>query len=231
MRKMKKSGVLASQRKITVDKRLILGLGPGKCGTMSLATLLDSQIDATVTHEEFAERMRRHFNNACLLMALKEMLARETGIIGDVAYYWLHYVKGLLLYSSTKFICLKRARNEVIESHWTELDGSPIEKPPTFPGMKTVGINLIGDTLLSEDSPITMQSVKEHTGKMWDSYYQRAEHFERMRPENFRIFPIEDLNSEEGVKEILNFAGFPEDKQVIEVGIWENKRRALLNGR
>ena len=39
---------------------------------------------------------------------------------------------------------------------------------------------------------------------------------------------MECLNKEEGVKEILDFAGIPEEKQVIEVGIWENKRRQLL---
>lgn len=213
------------------DKRLIIGLGSGKCGTMSLATLLNNQVDASFSHEGFANQMRRHFNNDCLLKALKVILARESRIIGDVAYYWIHYVKSLLLNTPTKFICLKRDRTAVIESFWTGLTGEPIDTLPQFSGMKVVGLNLVGNTVISDPDPFTLDRAKDQTGEMWDAYYGQAEHFERLRLTHFRIFSLDKLNSEEGVKEILDFAEIPEENQVVEVGIWENKRRALLNGR
>ncbi len=47
-------------------------------------------------------------------------------------------------------------------------------------------------------------------------YYEECEEYEKSMPENFRIFDIEDLNSYEGVRSILEFCGISEEEMEID---------------
>jgi hypothetical protein len=49
-------------------------------------------------------------------------------------------------------------------------------------------------------------SRDEAIAAYWEDYYRQAEMLERMS--NFKVFPMEKFNSEEGVKELFDFLEF-----------------------
>lgn len=243
---MMKSLVRDNLSDIIVDKRLIIGCGTGRCGTLSLSKLLNLQPDTDITHErfhigarfrpddEFTYQLSYECNPHKLEHALKRLFERETSIVGDVAFYWINYIGVLLaLKPSTKFICLKRNKHDVVESFWMRDDGKPVGGPDLHGLNMTVkGVELAGQYLdLRSHRGPAMKQLKEGTGQNWETYYAVSEILEKKYPKSFKIFPTEALNSEDTVKEILIFMGFAEDNQVVQAGIWENKRRVLFNGR
>jgi len=179
--------------------KLIIGLGTGRCGTSSLSLLFNSQKDSYFTHE-FIPHLPWNFNAFTLLDRLEELKKFKGNYIGDVALYYLPYVRFILsVEPKTKFICLERNREKVIKSFlsickerdmWTNDPNrtvTPIEISfPKYP---------ISDKKLA-------------IGMYWDEYFELAHQLEKEFPNNFKIFQIEKLNSKEGVKEILDFAGF-----------------------
>ena len=220
------------------EKRIILGLGSGRCGTKSLATLLNFQADTEISHEEFNSprqpfRLSYDYNPKNLALAFKVLSLRDTPIVGDLAFYWINNVISLLNHKpETKCICLKRDKESVVESFWARNDGSPMTGDLNFRGLnlKIKGVAVAGMFMkaASECGP-NIDLLKKKTGEVWDNYYTQAEKLEHTYPDNFKVWPTEALNEEEKVTEMLEFAGFK--NPVIEVGVWEHKRRALLNGR
>lgn len=223
-----------------MDKQLIIGLGPGRCGTTSLAKLLDLQSDTSVTHELFDSRkldfdLSYKYRPKNLEKAIQFLSRRPEPIIGDVAYYWLHQVIPVLedYNADTKFICLARIKEDVVESFFTQNDGRPFLSPRNFGGLslKVKALAVGGLVLPADDSSNEAIAIlKDKVGNTWDYYQKASKKLAKEYPENFQIFPMETLNTKEGVEEILDFAGIAEEKQVIEVGIWLNKRRAYVKG-
>lgn len=89
--------------------RLILGCGPGRCGSRSLSILLDSQADSSCTH-------------SCPLTgkykaSLMELMNRTSRFAADVAPWWLWRASGIHGdMPDAKFIILWRPADEVIRS-------------------------------------------------------------------------------------------------------------------
>lgn len=216
----------------STDKQLVIGLGSGKCGSTSLARLLDLQKDSEFTHEEFGISLPYDVHPKKLEKALEIIYSREPTIIGDVAFYWRHHVPYILRrIPSAKFICMKRDRELTTQSFWSRSDGSPMgNTPKTFRGVE---MNIKGAVLAGQFIPLwgknlhpNMEQLKQGTRKSWDYYYEHADRLEREFPGNFRVFPVEALNSEETVREILDFAGIPKKNQEIIVNIRENQGRS-----
>lgn len=191
-------------------QRVIIGLGSGRCGTRSLAELLNLQPDSFVTHEALPMPWNRQPDVTSLMIG--RLLARTENIIGDVGYYWINYVEDLLsIRPEAKFICLKRDRQEVIDSMWGYTRG--------------LNVHPVDDWFRMY--PRYNVHPKDAVGFMWDDYQALAESLERKYPENFVIVWIDKLNSEDGIRYILDFAGIPEDEQVITTGIHLNKRDSV----
>ena len=187
-------------------RKIVIGLGSGRCATMSLAHLLDSQPDSDVTHE--AHALPWDFELRIWQEQTKRFFLRRAEIIGDVGYYWINYVERLLKKEpQVKFICLKRDRQEVIESMWVHSRGLNVH--PTDDWMRMY--------------PRYPCDRKTAIGLMWDDYYKIAESLQGRYPKSFRIFDIGSLNTEKGQKEILSFAGIK--NPILEVGIRVNKSK------
>lgn len=187
--------------------KVVIGLGSGRCGTRSLAELLNLQPDSLVTHEALPMPWNRKPDVTSLMIG--KLLERTTNIIGDIGYYWINYVEDLLsARSEAKFICLKRDRQEVIDSMWDFTRGLNVH--PTDDWFRMY--------------PRYSADLKEAVGFMWDHYYAIADRLQIKYPENFVSFSMHRLNTETGVKSILDFAGIPKGEQVIKVGIHLNKR-------
>lgn len=183
---------------------LIIGLGTGRCGTLSLATLLDRQPAAHVTHERWHRHTAWTGSLAVVDQAIGQMLSENTTLTGDVAHYYLPYVPHIARrVPQARFVCLERNREEVIESflhkigrghRWLEHDGSHWQTDPVW------------DKCFPK-YPITDR--RRAIARYWDEYAEHARHLAETLPDRFRIFPTETLNTESGQQTLLAFAGLP----------------------
>jgi len=185
--------------KLLENRRLIIGLGSGRCGTTSLAHLLNIQEDSDVTHEYHVEGI---FNlledsvHSLALFCLIDILGREAKVVGDVSYYWLRYAKILTSFSGdVRFICLQRDKEATIESFMK----SPVQIK----------------------SPMS-QYTKSDFSRHYDEYYMWVNYYAERHPDKFRLFDIEALNTEEGQRSVLNFAGF--STHSYDIGVKLNSR-------
>ena len=207
----------------TRDKRLIIGLGTGRCGTSSLRALLRCQPDTNATHETML--LPHKFNERKFKQYMQKLHRRSEEIVADVALWNLSYVTAILAeYHNTKFICLKRDKEAVVTSfirktskrnHWTRFDSEhwsdekwPRERKCPY-----------------QNCYPRFDADKERAiGFYWDHYEVVSEIYEQAFPDSFRIFPVEDLNTRDGCEKILSFAGYEE--MIIKVGIHKN---AIVN--
>lgn len=190
-------------------ERVVIGLGSGRCGTASLARLLNLQPNASVTHEacplpwEFCRDIWDW--NMRKLNSGKPPWDKE--VVGDVGYYWVNYVERLLnLLPETKFICLKRDRQEVMDSYMVHSSGLNVH--PTDDWFRMF--------------PRYDLPKKEAVGAMWDDYCKISEGWEKKYPESFKIMDVDKaLNSEDGMREMFDFLLI--DNPVVNIGIRLNQ--------
>ncbi|MFT7473665.1 MAG: hypothetical protein ACI81L_000580 [Verrucomicrobiales bacterium] len=181
----------------------IIGLGSGRCGTVSLSLLLNGQLDSEVTHES-RPVLPWQFDRDVLRLRTNDLLDRTSAFAGDVAYYYLPYVRTLASENhDIRFLCLERDFEEVVSSmmaktegrnHWVDHDGSHWANDPVWdPTMPTYS---------SMEKEIAVRRyVRE--------YYQMARRLEHDLT-NFRIFPTAALNGVSSQLELLEFCGFPQ---------------------
>lgn len=199
---------------------LIIGLGTGRCGTVSLATLLDAQPNVSVTHES-TPLLPWTISLRDLDDKLESLMHRNVRMAGDIAYYYLPYVEHIILRSpDVKFVCLRRAKEEVVRSymvktegrnHWMVHDGNDWtldpKWDPTYPKFNAT----------NKESAVSAY---------WDTYYEEVERLVKSHPTSVQIFDIEkSLNTAEGVNELLEFVGIPQSDRVLHVG---HRGNALL---
>ena len=201
--------------------RLIIGLGTGRCGTVSLKALLSLQPNTNATHETML--LPHKFSEVKYKQYMARLWKRPEEISADVALWTLSYVTAIIAeYPTTKFICLKRDKEPVVKSfiaktarnrnHWTRYDSKHWNEEEWFREHTCPYRNCY---------PRFDANKEEALGFYWDYYYTIAETYEKAFPDNFRIFPIEELNSQDGCARILDFAGYSEMN--IQVGIHRNR--------
>jgi len=96
---------------------ILIGYGTGRCGTKSLASFLNQQEGFNVTHESVGLAWYPILSDT--ESALDEFVSRKGDVVGDVAFYWIHYV-GLMIrkYENVKAINIYRDDDEVVDSFW-----------------------------------------------------------------------------------------------------------------
>ncbi len=204
-------------------RQLVIGMGTGRCGTVSLATLLDAQPAAWVLHEGVLDGAHRMLpwqpDPDALDRWLGTLRARSDGhaLFGDVGPYFLPYVELLAEREpEARFVCLKRDRAETVRSflqktegrnHWYDHGGDGwAEDPlwdPAFP---------------SFDEPDKAAAL----GRYWDAYYAEADRLAARHPDRFRVFPTETLNAAEGRAALLDAAGYTGER-VLDLALRENR--------
>jgi len=127
-------------------------------------------------------------------MVLDDLANRKEPVVGDVACWWLDSIPLMLDYDGLdiRFICLKRDKEKTIDSL------SRLYEKPIIP------------------------RIYKAMEKYYDDYYKDFGKYAWKHPESFAIFSTENLNSLDGQKEILNFAGF--ENHQYDVGKRLNKR-------
>jgi len=195
----------------------VVGTGTGRCGTSSLAALLSAQNGADVTHERWRSRVPwtegQHWARS-LVEECEESLEGGARVAGDVAFQWQWYAEGLIE-AGARIVYLLRNCEEVVESFirksgprnnwepWPELDEDErFRFHECFPSFAA-------------------ESKREALRMYWRLSVGRARDL-NARHDAFEIFPTEALNSEGGVKGILDHLQVPTAARTIETGIRAN---------
>lgn len=188
----------------------VLGIGTGRCGTVSLATLLNSQPDSAVTHEsvllpweitaETCEKAKSYIAGLS-----------SGGVCGDVSFSWVRYTPFLMQeFPDLKVVALSRDKEQVIDSylkkvglmdHWHP---SP-KYPSSFDGIYP---SFVGATKRDRLS-MYCDLYKSLIDKLCFDFGDRIC---RMK--------MEDLNTVEGVGRLLAFLGV---ENPVVVHPWRNQ--------
>lgn len=197
---------------------LVIGMGTGRCGTLSLTSVLNQQPNTKVTHEQppllpwdspvrtslIHERIRRMRSS------------RQERMIGDVASFYLPYVPDIVASEpDVRIVCLKRPREEVVQSFCQWLD--KVHPLPTNHWARRPTEDWHHEPVWTRIFP-KYDSIDRETGirRYWNEYYATAEELVRQWPGNIRIFEMrESLNTARGLSELLSFVGIPSDQQVL----------------
>lgn len=189
-------------------RKLILGLGSGRCGTTTLSHLFRIQEGCRCSHEyfstsEYGIKWKEDFDvmKACVV----RILLNDAPIVGDVAFYWINYVPHVLsLVRDARLICLKRDEDETVAS----FESRPAEFKTRYNFKDQLAI--YGDEKFTGHAFPRYRDVSpnESLHLYYKEYYEIAERMEHFYPNNFKIFDIGYLNHKEGQKEILDFTGF-----------------------
>ena len=111
-------GHLRDRRKLESPGQLVIGLGPGRSGSTSLAQLLTQPEDAHVTHEvpppifvqPTSAQLDFHFERF-------DLLRQYHSLIGDVCHWWLYATDPLVAaFPDVKFVTIIRPTQEIVRS-------------------------------------------------------------------------------------------------------------------
>jgi len=117
-----------------MKKQLIIGMGTGRCGTVSLYNLLNSQKNSFARHES-KPLLTWTFNKNAINTKLKKFFKRKEKYVGDVNSCYLPYAAYICKnIPSVRIVVLKRPKNEVVKSfmkqtsyfnwnHWVDHKG------------------------------------------------------------------------------------------------------------
>lgn len=215
-------------------KRIIFGIGTGRCGTQSLAALLGEQEGVDYASHEYGRTWTRWGVDVVFLYRIiSNLSARPGDIVADVSFYHLSNMEAILSLGDRdikrnidfKVICLKRDKELVLRSfmkatksdrgefnHWTDR----ASKHWTDNNYDEYGQ---WDPMYPKyDLP-----KEEAIGKYYDDYYTKAEDLFKKFPGNFRIFDtVSVLNNESAQIDMLEFAGFTPGPLAIRLDIRKN---------
>ncbi len=201
---------------------VILGMGTGRCGTHALAELLNRQPNAHFTHEG---RPLLPWRCAPGQPGIRERLrrlrrTRPQKLIGDVALFYLPHVEEAIAEEpGIRIICLERPREEVVASFckW----GDTVHPIPTDHWAEEPPEGWYHDPYWTRIFPQYPIALGREAGirRYWDEYHVRANELSRTFPAHVRIFPTTALNTEDGVRAVLTFAGIASDRQVVLPGV------------
>ena len=215
--------------------KLIIGLGTGRCGTRSLAKLLDSHDEISAGHEQ--KYMLWDPDAKVADKFLRKLLNNGSKLSADVGFYWINYVDHISdNYPGTKFICLKREKEKVIES-FMRGDVNPMHSNLILELMSDK-ITRLRDTVTQEelyemdentrewvetywDEPMLDNCIlkeffpnydgggrRDYLSRYYDDYYEKAKAYAKKYMQNFVLMDMDfALNSQKGINTIFNFIG------------------------
>lgn len=175
-------------------RMIIIGLGTGRCGTLSLAKMLNSQNNCEITHEQ--KPILEWYGKD--LEVVRSRIAKYQKLdiyAGDVSSAYLNYVEDIyeIAGNEVRFICLERDKEENIKSwlrktkynYWSKYAKQDKKWSKIFPKYEEK----------DRSKAISMY---------WEEYKSKSDSLEKLLPV-FRKFKTEDLNKEEKLIEMLDF--------------------------
>ncbi len=207
-------------------KKFVYGMGCGCCGTASLALLLNSQPNALVSHE-MSPILPWTLDQGRIQWKYGQLdhQSHLFDLVGDVGTYYLSYI-GFLMKSleevevlaegyDFKFVIMKRNKEDVIKSFMKKFKrqhNNPLQNHDD----PTLKVDKWDDAFPKYNDVSLEDAIKLY----YDDYYKIADIFIERHPDNVRMFDVDSLNTETGVKDILDFVGV--ENQSVMTGIKKN---------
>ena len=192
---------------------MFLGVGTGRCGTVSLAKLIGDCDNCVVFHEaNWGHKQHKHntplpwvFDEDQASLRMKNMKKRESvdSLFGDVAFYYLNYLDFFLeKYPNLKIVHIYRDKEEVVKSYLAKTSS---EFGPKDYDNWTKGSN-IADKIWTPCYPqYEVDSKREGISRYYDEYISKTEKYKD------RMFEIDvkNLNSFEYQAKLFDYLQIP----------------------
>lgn len=193
--------------------RLIIGLGTGRSGTVSLSRLLQAQPGANITHE-LEPLLSWEGDFAQLALRLAALRAHEArSIVGDVSFFNLNYVDAIAeIDPDARFLCMRRDVDAVVESFFRKVRGGFGETGNHW-SLDRAGFVENGYDHCFPKFPT--RDLREGIRRYWELYQVRTQELVVRHPGRFRVVDIDELNHESQIHRILDFVGIAESARVI----------------
>ena len=213
---------LADMAAINSLKQIVIAIGTGRAGSVSLYRLLEQQPDVAFSHEQTPllpwEVSRDLFNRK-----ISALLGRKGRIVGDICHSWLPYVPMLMeRYPEARVICLQRDCEAVVSSyiqklqrknknHWARDHGKRWRRDPRF------------DPTVPKYEPMELEDAVR---RYWLEYHQAVDALIEKYPGRVRKWKTEvALNEPESASTLLTFIGIGAEHQKLSVGERHNTSR------
>ena len=199
-----------------MNKQLIISIGTGRCGSVSLSKFLSAQDKVSVLHEgrldsQKIRKLIKWENDEGNLFEWLEFLLSLDGhkFVGDTGMYYLPYIEQIIdKYPEVKIIVMERNKEEVVKSyikktkgrnHWFNHDGKEWEKDdkwdPCYP---------------KYDNSNKQEALENY----WEDYKNQTDNLILKFPEKIKKWTIQALNTTSGKNEILNFLNYNLDRNI-----------------
>ncbi len=179
-----------------------IGFGTGRCGTMSLARIVNECHNTEVGHEQRKFRVDWYKPKQRKLrrMASSFKSKGKKGILaGDVALYWLPQIKLIrrVCLPKVKLVCLHRDKQETVESFLNKSKTADRLRPDKWTGQRI----LLGDNMFPTlDGCNIRQSLEFY----WEMYEQWSRSIE-----NVYHMDMYQLNSQESLADLFDYLEIP----------------------
>lgn len=195
----------------THEKRLVIGCGTGRCGSVSLVKFLNSQPGFAMLHEGVTDSAQgiHHLvpwyggeEKLWPWLTELEKMSGDAGWYGDVGPYFLRYLPLIFdRYPDSRAICLERDRKAMIDSYLTKTEGRNHWYPHH-------GLGWQEDPEWDDAYPTYAEPDKRKALALyWDQYHSAAMEYLARFPRQFMLVSTESLNKVGQLREILGFLG------------------------
>ena len=199
-----------------MNKQLIISIGTGRCGSVSLSKFLSAQEYVSVLHEGRLDshkirKLIKWGNDEKNLFEWLEFLLSLDGnkFVGDTGMYYLPYIEQIIdKYPQVKIIVMERDKEEVVKSyikkttgrnHWFDHDGKEWDKDdkwdPCYP-------------------KYDISNKEKALEKYWEDYKSQTDNLILKFPDKIKKWTIQSLNTLNGKNEILNFLNYKFDRNI-----------------
>lgn len=201
--------------------RVVFGLGTGRCGTATLAALIELQAGGCGGHERLGHRVAWQGGERevdVVLRMLEDELASGVRLIGEVGFYYLPYLARIRArFPAARFIVLQRERAATIASFLDKTVDKANHWAPTPRFARHARWSRCFPTY-----PAGLDKAAA-IGRYWDQYYAATATLERAEPEVFMTVGTERLGEIATQHAILDFLGLPRGDQMVDAGLQRNR--------
>ena len=199
------------------EKQLIISIGTGRSGSVSLSQFLSHQQKMRLLHEGKIEEkgirtLIKWENDTDQLFKWITYLSNVNSdeyFYGDTGMYYLPYIKLIIQkYPNVKIIGLVRDKESVVNSylnktegrnHWYNHNGKDWKK----------------DEKWDPCYPKYNESNKKKALELyWEEYNETTKTLQTEFPEQIKMWTIREFNTENGKNEILDFTGYKLERDI-----------------
>lgn len=204
----------------------MMGLGSGRCGTKTLAYMLDKQDGCSFCHEVTPRLpyLKNRMEVREVRKRLHTIQQKDGDMVGDVAFFNLWWQQEILDFwgDRVKFICMKRSKAEVIRSFLVKCQ----KKLELAQGIRNFWSNEVITTVGGGQKFFNVQTVwsacfpkflgantfEECVSAYYDFYYDLVKEIEAP----VLMVDVNELNTKAGMDKIFDFVGVEGNRKYFE---------------